>query len=77
MNAEDFVKWLRGYIEGVEITAGGSWSALEGIKKKLPEVTTGGVSVNVGPVFRGPAFAQGVGALAGAAELSRAARECE
>jgi hypothetical protein len=38
MTPEVFVQWLRGYIDGTEATHADSWSALEGIKKKLAEV---------------------------------------
>lgn len=38
MTPDDFVKWLRGFMDGVEAASHDSWDALQGIKAKLKEV---------------------------------------
>lgn len=44
MTADDFVKWLHGFMAGMEAAGGGASSALQGIKAKLKEVVPNATS---------------------------------
>lgn len=52
MTPEDFVNWLRGFVDGIEVASHDSWSALDGIKKKLKEV--GSAPAIPAPVITSP-----------------------